>query len=40
VEIFEPLERRARLFWSKSLDFVRLREAKDAELLVLITTAI
>jgi hypothetical protein len=35
--IFEPLERRARLFWSIELLWLRLRAAVEAAVFVLIT---
>jgi hypothetical protein len=35
VEIREPLERRARLFWRRSLDFWRLNEASVEDVFVL-----
>jgi hypothetical protein len=31
VEMREPLERRAKLFCRRSLDLLRLRDAKDAD---------
>jgi len=35
VEILEPLDKRAKLFWRRSLDFCKLKEASVEEVFVL-----